>query len=190
MLLCCFLSRIYIKPQPKSFAEFAVIVVSYLVSTSNHNILLVNVSSSWLFLISYLHQTTTSSAWCSFGWPLFLISYLHQTTTYIYGTNWFGKLFLISYLHQTTTYWLLMFHLRVLFLISYLHQTTTGSCWSNQDYSCFLSRIYIKPQLIPKNNIRIVSCFLSRIYIKPQQAQPTSILGTVVSYLVSTSNHN
>ena len=274
---CCFLSRIYIKPQPYLCLSLRVLVVSYLVSTSNHNNELVgkfnalvvsylvstsNHNECWLwmetnlvvsylvstsnhnapnahpqaaevvsylvstsnhnqsvavplavglFLISYLHQTTTILVLYRIVDKLFLISYLHQTTTQGCGAGAVCTLFLISYLHQTTTYWLLMFHHRgcflsriyikpqracskhtsacvvsylvstsnhnrtltlafigQLFLISYLHQTTTGTFRKHSSRCCFLSRIYIKPQLAIHWEARL----------------------RVVSYLVSTSNHN
>ena len=57
--MSCFLSRIYIKPQLVNIAFKGISVVSYLVSTSNHNLMPAVVQSELLFLISYLHQTTT-----------------------------------------------------------------------------------------------------------------------------------
>ena len=56
-------------------------VVSYFHFTSNHNIRLFRHRFIRLFLISILHQTTTSRRRTSSGCALFLISILHQTTT-------------------------------------------------------------------------------------------------------------
>ena len=56
-------------------------VVSYFHFTSNHNIRLFRHRFIRLFLISILHQTTTSYFWFISAMPLFLISILHQTTT-------------------------------------------------------------------------------------------------------------
>ena len=56
-------------------------VVSYFHFTSNHNIRLFRHRFIRLFLISILHQTTTSPPSNSRMSVLFLISILHQTTT-------------------------------------------------------------------------------------------------------------
>ena len=56
-------------------------VVSYFHFTSNHNIRVCRHRFMRLFLISILHQTTTSASFCSDASMLFLISILHQTTT-------------------------------------------------------------------------------------------------------------
>ena len=56
-------------------------VVSYFHFTSNHNIRLFRHRFIRLFLISILHQTTTSCNSQFLSYLLFLISILHQTTT-------------------------------------------------------------------------------------------------------------
>ena len=57
-------------------------VVSYRNSTSNHNISAGGSSSSSLYLIEILHQTTTIQKWeMNLDW-LYLIEILHQTTTF------------------------------------------------------------------------------------------------------------
>ena len=56
-------------------------VVSYFVSTSNHNNDLNGCAQRALYLILFLHQTTTTLRWeCAWCW-LYLILFLHQTTT-------------------------------------------------------------------------------------------------------------
>ena len=99
----CFLSCIYIKPQLTNLLILMIFVVSYLVSTSNHNVRKCELVSHLLFLILYLHQTTTERMLMITQRGLFLILYLHQTTTIFrkYALN--NWLFLILYLHQTTT---------------------------------------------------------------------------------------
>ncbi len=57
-------------------------------------------------------------------------------------------------------------------------------------FRCFLSCIYIKPQPISASAIITDCCFLSCIYIKPQHNVVLFVFKNVVSYLVSTSNHN
>ena len=56
-------------------------IVSYLFSTSNHNCAVVGMNSSLLYLISFLHQTTTNVSPHFEEVKLYLISFLHQTTT-------------------------------------------------------------------------------------------------------------
>ena len=59
-ILCCILSKFYIKPQPLCSQVYDKGVVSYRNSTSNHNYSVVQMSFNRLYLIEILHQTTTS----------------------------------------------------------------------------------------------------------------------------------
>ena len=96
-----------------------------------------------LFLISILHQTTTSTMSSLSISKLFLISILHQTTTKCAANHFSDVLFLISILHQTTTSTCSGKSVTWLFLISILHQTTTSDMrfvdchsviWPNERY--------------------------------------------------------
>ena len=80
----------------------------------------------------------------------------------------FDELYLIPFLHQTTTYPMGKFEFLWLYLIPFLHQTTTRMQGVSVSQSCILFHFYIKPQ-------RFIVC----IYGQP-----------VVSYSISTSNHN
>ena len=121
----CILSKFYIKPQPADSPRARPKVVSYRNSTSNHNLLLPKSSSSWLYLIEILHQTTTIPSEYITGNVLYLIEILHQTTTFIR----------LSHICPT------------LYLIEILHQTTTLTPTPEEPKSCILSKFYIKPQL-------------------------------------------
>ncbi len=77
----CFISRFYIKPQLQELSSCRRIVVLYLVSTSNHNLLRPWHIVRMLFYISFLHQTTTGWRASRGAQRLFYISFLHQTTT-------------------------------------------------------------------------------------------------------------
>ena len=55
----CILSKFYIKPQQRIRHKIGHSVVSYRNSTSNHNIRLLKLTLSKLYLIEILHQTTT-----------------------------------------------------------------------------------------------------------------------------------
>ena len=57
----CILSSFYIKPQLNTITKYYKIIVSYRLSTSNHNCLLGQSTEGRLYLIVFLHQTTTSN---------------------------------------------------------------------------------------------------------------------------------
>ncbi len=121
-------------------------VVSYLISSSNHNRSTKVLAGRGLFLISFHHQTTTIGHFLTASIELFLISFHHQTTTGFVGWAKGLPLFLISFHHQTTT------------------MTSEGI---NSD-----------------------RCFLSHFIIKPQRSLAAGQTYIVVSYLISSSNHN
>ena len=80
-MLSCILFHFYIKPQPAHAHQDESWVVSYSISTSNHNRY-----NNWrkdmlLYLIPFLHQTTTDKYQCRSRYRLYLIPFLHQTTT-------------------------------------------------------------------------------------------------------------
>ena len=58
-LTSCILFHFYIKPQRYACCQYVNVVVSYSISTSNHNEPLVVPSNEVLYLIPFLHQTTT-----------------------------------------------------------------------------------------------------------------------------------
>ena len=120
----CILSSFYIKPQLPTPNYSRPQIVSYRLSTSNHNSLCAFLSAKTLYLIVFLHQTTTLPA-CK------LCCYR-------------------------------------LYLIVFLHQTTTAKRAALIRLNCILSSFYIKPQLLIGRNVR----------------------PGIVSYRLSTSNHN
>ena len=80
-----------------------VLVVSYRNSTSNHNLSASYSTTSALYLIEILHQTTTKSTTSFWIFQLYLIEILHQTTTFGWVDSRVLGLYLIEILHQTTT---------------------------------------------------------------------------------------
>ncbi len=120
-----------------------------------------------MFLISYLHQTTTGYTCKDITCGCFLSRIYIKPQQLIQRD---GNYLVVSYLVSTSNHNGSPNTTKdyVLFLISYLHQTTTRSFMILARCCCFLSRIYIKPQL----GSRSIACI------------------SVVSYLVSTSNHN
>ena len=124
-LLSCILFHFYIKPQPKSYDKQRVFVVSYSISTSNHN----NAGAKLkdLNVVSYSISTSNHNASGAIDLigGLYLIPFLHQTTTDQHSVQNLCKLYLIPFLHQTTTSLRLTPLRLTLYLIPFLHQTTT-----------------------------------------------------------------
>ena len=120
----CILFHFYIKPQPFDWQPIKIRVVSYSISTSNHNRRYAPAGNSPLYLIPFLHQTTTKFR--SFAFP---------------------------------------------------------SC-------CILFHFYIKPQRLffQTNLILVVSYSISTS--NHNSAKRLLYLRPVVSYSISTSNHN
>ena len=144
------------------------VVVYHLVPTSNHNRIFLNLISIMLFIILFLHQTTTGELSFPSVFRLFIILFLHQTTTSQDLPIDFWLLFIILFLHQTTTGMKMTLRASWLFIILFLHQTTTG-------------------RYCPIDHL---SCLSSCSYIKPQHVLRWCNLLIVVYHLVPTSNHN
>ena len=123
-LSSCILFHFYIKPQPTAHFTDVPLVVSYSISTSNHNFQ--SLRQKFLTVVSYSISTSNHNMWR-----------MRATTLRLY-------------------------------LIPFLHQTTTLSSLCAPNTSCILFHFYIKPQLFAD----IIS------------------IANVVSYSISTSNHN
>ena len=121
----CVLFHFYIKPQLDCCPVTLCTVVSYSISTSNHNKRMQDCLMDMLCLIPFLHQTTTTKQFIEQMRGLCLIPFLHQTTTMRWRYLFCGELCLIPFLHQTTTQMLLLSQCLSLCLIPFLHQTTT-----------------------------------------------------------------
>ena len=100
----CLSSCSYIKPQQRTWCNHWYLVVYHLVPTSNHNKRSKFRLSKLLFIILFLHQTTTIGVSTLIPNLLFIILFLHQTTTGRQEGERRRKLFIILFLHQTTTY--------------------------------------------------------------------------------------
>ena len=125
----------------------ATIVVYHLVPTSNHNLLKEIVGGVALFIILFLHQTTTKRCTSFVTILLFIILFLHQTTTQATSDTLMCALFIILFLHQTTTSNPFPANMERLFIILFLHQTTTRPPAFGTAQRCLSSCSYIKPQL-------------------------------------------
>ena len=142
----CILSKFYIKPQHAAKNNMNLRVVSYRNSTSNHNIVRARMSTTRLYLIEILHQTTTfdfrpkASPSCILSkfyikpqlrlereLAYCVVSYRNSTSNHNSAEARLSllKLYLIEILHQTTTSLLVLIVSVLLYLIEILHQTTT-----------------------------------------------------------------
>ena len=165
---CCILFHFYIKPQLCSHSQRPQNVVSYSISTSNHNRLRFLYNSIVLYLIPFLHQTTTLGRFRRVYSVLYLIPFLHQTTTFSFSFYPFFLLYLIPFLHQTTTRgkfpWFkaccILFHFYIKPQLSLVCQLLTARC--------ILFHFYIKPQPFVIYYLPRARCILFHFYIKPQ----------------------
>ena len=100
-----------------------------------------------------------------------VVSYRNSTSNHNCNLLYFSglMLYLIEILHQTTTRALCIRHRVELYLIEILHQTTTCGRQYLVQWSCILSKFYIKPQLLPLLLCSALRCILSKFYIKPQR---------------------
>ena len=100
---------------------------------------------------------------------LYLIEFLHQTTTFRVSIRLYTALYLIEFLHQTTTTEAnIAFFSSCILLNFYIkpqqsrREYATGKC-------CILLNFYIKPQPADIANLQMWSCILLNFYIKPQR---------------------
>ena len=147
-------------------------------------------SGNTLFIILFLHQTTTCYVSIVLAVPLFIILFLHQTTTRLPYTDLPSKLFIILFLHQTTTECFILASVQLLFIILFLHQTTTVVSRMRICSRCLSSCSYIKPQHLSSIFLDFFRCLSSCSYIKPQHPEIYNATEKVVYHLVPTSNHN
>ena len=100
-----------------------------------------------LYLIEFLHQTTTARAYQAQQSGLYLIEFLHQTTTF--GYRYKNRICCI----------LLNFYIK-----PQLKQDDI-----QRRASCILLNFYIKPQPVQREIVHIERCILLNFYIKPQR---------------------
>ena len=114
------------------------IVVYHPFPTSNHNAFFGFRFDNWLYIILFLHQTTTTTYRLCRCLQLYIILFLHQTTTVGHQNHNEPKLYIILFLHSE--YLRVVYHpfptsnhnhrLVIqkhfqLYIILFLHQTTT-----------------------------------------------------------------
>ena len=188
--LGCISSCSYIKPQQGTWCSYRYLVVYHLVPTSNHNNEVSHQFILQLYIILFLHQTTTVRLGSPHSPALYIILFLHQTTTVYWTTTNELALYIILFLHQTTTGGLGILNGLSLYIILFLHQTTTSNILCSLLFRCISSCSYIKPQpLGATENQEYVVYHLVPTSNHNQYLNPAHQT-YVVYHLVPTSNHN
>ena len=81
-----------------------------------------------LYVLRFLHQTTTMSLSTTASARLYVLRFLHQTTTGRGRLVLRRQLYVLRFLHQTTTQNTAPLSTSTLYVLRFLHQTTTDVC--------------------------------------------------------------
>ena len=138
----------------------------------------------------FLHQTTTSDFMRWNSSTLFIILFLHQTTTICASIPLtLCCLSSCSYIKPQPSDFM-RWNSSTLFIILFLHQTTTICASIPLTLCCLSSCSYIKPQLVDERRsaVEVVYHLVPTSNHNPRRALPRSSF--VVYHLVPTSNHN
>ena len=100
-----------------------------------------------LYIVLFLHQTTTYECSFSYNDRLYIVLFLHQTTTFRLMLLYFLLLYIVLFLHQTTTLQRSYCSGYALYIVLFLHQTTTSRVYYFLALCCISYYSYIKPQL-------------------------------------------
>ena len=164
----CLSSCSYIKPQLFFNVVTQSSVVYHLVPTSNHNVMVVPSRKIRLFIILFLHQTTTIFYMAPDWRGLFIILFLHQTTTYLLPSLAMMRcLSSCSYIKPQPSAFSTREGAGCLSSCSYIKPQPKAS-QKDLEGRCLSSCSYIKPQLPQKGETYGRGCLSSCSYIKPQ----------------------
>ena len=121
---------------------------------------------------------------------LYIVRFLHQTTTAGHQGPCNRWLYIVRFLHQTTTVFSTDEALvGCISSVSYIKPQLTSGLSAIFD-SCISSVSYIKPQLRGSHDTQFISCISSVSYIKPQRVGQPLVDSRVVYRPFPTSNHN
>ena len=136
----------YIKPQLRITAVSLLMVVYRTIPTSNHNSDQCRLLASQLYIVLFLHQTTTRHVVAYFLHSC--ISYYSYIKPQLCCAS--GAPILVVYRTIPTSNhncgFLANFSI-MLYIVLFLHQTTTGRNWGYRGKGCISYYSYIKPQL-------------------------------------------
>ena len=99
-----------------------------------------------LYIVLFLHQTTTYPLPISKYHSLYIVLFLHQTITWRAAILIFSMLYIVLFLHQTTTEHPELHFPLWLYIVLFLHQTTTWVYHVGIILRCISYYSYIKPQ--------------------------------------------
>ena len=187
-------------------------VVSYSISTSNHNKDGTEHVFLKLYLIPFLHQTTTVGQSFLFDKCCILFHfYIKPQLRISFPSCRVCCILFHFYIKPQLATWhpvrgnsCILFHFYIKPQPWALSKRVKKSCILFHFYikpqlyhielyrifCCILFHFYIKPQPCKSANIKGFGCILFHFYIKPQLFFPNRLFLVVVSYSISTSNHN
>ena len=144
--LSCISSVSYIKPQRQAVRVLSTCVVYRPFPTSNHNVFGSIKRQASVVYRPFPTSNHNVKQKIIRLWQLYIVRFLHQTTTK--GIIRISKflLYIVRFLHQTTTLIKGIPDAVGLYIVRFLHQTTTQRRYQNVYDSCISSVSYIKPQ--------------------------------------------
>ena len=143
-------------------------VVYHLVPTSNHNCDTISKVLNLLFIILFLHQTTTMRVKSLVNFRcLSSCSYIKPQLRTICPLRLYRCLSSCSYIKPQQLFQNIVGHFSCLSSCSYI-KPQRGECEGQFCLSCLSSCSYIKPQQSPLQLLRDAGCLSSCSYIKPQ----------------------
>ena len=123
----------------------------------------------WLYLIEFLHQTTTSSLSGTPCTSLYLIEFLHQTTTTVSISLNVLCCILLNFYIKPQPNWLGYPTRCGCILLNFYIKPQRSIPSRISESRCILLNFYIKPQLPRIKNRKPNGCILLNFYIKPQR---------------------
>ena len=158
--------------------------------TSNHNSFVACAYVGTLYIVRFLHQTTTPSKTGVKLNKLYIVRFLHQTTTYMRATHINdGCISSVSYIKPQLWDGAKGSFSGCISSVSYIKPQLI-SFIGKLIYSCISSVSYIKPQPVGVENAPENGCISSVSYIKPQLVCCVCVCRHVVYRPFPTSNHN
>ena len=165
-------------------------VVYRTIPTSNHNPYLCTLKSWRVVYLTIPTSNHNLEANMNQFLVLYILLFLHQTTTLLDLLGYGFRLYILLFLHQTTTENELLSGCWMLYILLFLHQTTTLALDEHKKAGCISYYSYIKPQPELVSLLSVPRCISYYSYIKPQRLLLGSGLWLVVYLTIPTSNHN
>ena len=143
-------------------------VVSYFNSTSNHNAKVLAAGNITLFLISILHQTTTTGRVFCISRSCFLFQFYIKPQPAMRRCTAMRGCFLFQFYIKPQLRRPPSHRHQCCFLFQFYIKPQLKTLLVSISSGCFLFQFYIKPQPFSASASSPVGCFLFQFYIKPQ----------------------